>query len=160
MKEIKFRAWRPTEKIMLTDNFDIFTGMANNNHLAEVDGRPMMIPMQFTGLKDKNGREICEGDIPAEEETVMSDLGEDKPDYIEKRIVHNFEYADGRIGERRYGRKVFQVEWRSESCGFEPFSDSKENCGHCGGPKRPKRCEIIGNLYENPELLSPDPNSK
>lgn len=44
------------------------------------------------------------------------------------------------------------VEWFNESCGFEPFSDSMENCGHCGG-LCPEYVKVIGNIHDNPELL-------
>lgn len=110
--------------------------------------------MQFTGLLDKNGKEIYEGDIIAFNETVMSDVGEDKPNYIEKRSDKGFIYADGKRGKRKYGREIKVVEWKEKSCGFEPFSDSDDNCGHCGGGDSPKSCEIIGNIYSNPELLN------
>ena len=59
MREIKFRAWdklnnkmryfKPTETIRFVDFYD----PANN----------WSEPMQYTGLKDKNGKEIYEGDI-------------------------------------------------------------------------------------------------
>ena len=79
---------------------------------------------QFTGLKDKNGKEIFEGDIIRELDFW------DKP--------------------RNYTR---QVEWKDASCGFEPFSDSEENCGHCGGGVTPGDCIVVGNIHDNPELL-------
>lgn len=110
--------------------------------------------MQYTGLKDKNGKEIYESDIVAFQETVMSDLGEDKPNYIDKRSVEQFTYGDGTVGKRMYGREIRVVEWKEKSCGFEPFSDSDENCGHCGGGAIPSNCEVIGNVHENPELLA------
>lgn len=79
---------------------------------------------QFIGLTDKNGKKIFEGDI------VQKILG--------------FKY----ITNNRYA-----VQWEDYSCGFEPFSDSKENCGHCGGGEDPARMEVIGNIHDNPELL-------
>ena len=79
---------------------------------------------QFTGLLDKNGKWIFEGDIV-------------------------------RHGVWRYNKTgtVEVVEWIDVYCGFEPFSDSKNNCGHCGGGVDPMNCEIIGNIHDNPELL-------
>lgn len=53
MREIKFRAWNGVE---MSEPFDLNKG--------DPDTFPLGLPlMQYTGLKDKNGKEIYENDI-------------------------------------------------------------------------------------------------
>ena len=76
--------------------------------------------MQYTGLKDKNGKEIYEGDV----------------------VRARSKYIDA----------VYVVYWEARSCQFR-----------CYSPKSGKQYdkthdmlwadEVIGNIYENPELL-------
>ena len=52
MRDIRFRAWNKAGKIML--NWDTIKYQLNNQHFEL---------MQFTGLHDKNGKEIYSGDL-------------------------------------------------------------------------------------------------
>ena len=83
--------------------------------------------MQSTGLFDRNGVEIFEGDL-----------------------VVDTSYSTPR---------TYAIEWQDSSCGFEPFSDSVRNCGHCGNGINPKDCEVVGNIYQHPHLLQANPKS-
>ncbi len=72
MRDIKFRAWNKAEKIMV--DLQSITPLAldeqMNTQLSMKGGSGLFIPfvkdcriMQYTGLKDKNGKEIYEGDV-------------------------------------------------------------------------------------------------
>lgn len=56
MREIKFRAWDKKGKVWLEwGSFDLFQMLKNDRYVV----------VQYTGLKDKKGKEIYEGDILA-----------------------------------------------------------------------------------------------
>ena len=119
MREIKFRVWDKVNGEMIPWN-----RLLNGYNLRNVFMRPEMcglILMQYTGLKDKNGVEICEGDIV---ETVYN--GE----VFVGVVVYDLNEVDFKVtdGKEKYGRN------------FQYLAGNDEN-------------EVIGNIYENPELL-------
>ena len=85
-----------------------------------------VILMQSTGLKDKNGKELFEGDIATDGDT----LGD-----IRNHQTLGFYIVDEK-GKERFLSGTVDTE------GFEEAKEFMENS-----------FEIIGNIYENPELL-------
>jgi uncharacterized phage protein (TIGR01671 family) len=119
MREIKFRAWNKEAEVM--HNWDEIGKVLHAKYFDDWIAEGGIELMQYTGLKDKNGKEIYEGDVIR---------GEDPLDYFLKDITQ------------------VVVEWLE--CGaWYPFA-----CDHDYEPyPKPEHCEVIGNIYENPELL-------
>lgn len=123
MKNIKFRGWHKEKKAM----FDVFGFDVNHVYSFKTEGleippeREEVELMQYTGLKDINGKEICEGDLLEFE--IEDELGNFINVVIwEKgcfalRAEKEYDYVDYPLFEWINGR-------------------------------------IIGNIYENPELLA------
>ncbi len=146
MREIKFRAKTLEGELIYFDLHDSF--MSGDSEIfyvrvpapAAVDNIPCLIgtEQQFTGLLDKNGKEIYEGAV------------------VEKE-AHNV--------SRRY---LYVVAWKkkwacyvmaiaTETSGYinhYPSLESGEEFSHLSAPG----CEIIGNIYENSELINEKTN--
>ena len=121
-REIKFRAWDIQQNRMLEWNelkneVAILTEALENRY-------PYFKPiMQFTGLEDKNGMEIYEGDI----------IREQRKRFKDRYFV--VEWLD-RIG----------------SYSFQPV-DKEAKSWPCFNFGSAKNLEIVGNIYRNKELL-------
>nr|DAF47305.1 MAG TPA: YopX protein [Siphoviridae sp. ctylc9] len=135
-REIKFRIWDKYEKQMYpisSIDYDIFSqeiriiaighknGMCtsyNKNHNSEKCDITALELMQYTGLHDKNGKEIYEGDI----------VGDNKIKWIVKWNKHRMGFSLYPTTEQLYDEMPINVE---NKLGFK----------------------ILGNIYDNPELL-------
>ena len=133
MREFKFRVWDTGSKRYFYDISPLPAGFKNFHPILlnpgleaptlVVQGREEVIIQQYTGLKDKNGKEIYEGDI----------FESTNPKEILVRFVVQWGYRDNPYS---WGFKSLLNEGKS----YE-FYDVKDSM------------KIIGNIYENPELL-------
>ena len=130
MREIKFRAWDEITKIMHYPKSDMMWDVA---HIIK-SFEPIM---QFTGLKDKNGKEIYEEDI-------LGFWDIDETNY-QKFIDDNFPDFDTWDGKKIY--KKSQMKWSNDAYGWRMPMQSRLKISM-------DNVEVIGNIYENPELLN------
>jgi uncharacterized phage protein (TIGR01671 family) len=107
---------------------------------ALVVREPRYVIQQYTGLKDKNGKEIYEGDIV---KTV--DGASDRTRHFASWGVEFAEYTHGEVKWLREGFEVCQ-----ESIGATRLSVF--SCDYFSSG-RTSDLEIIGNIFENSELL-------
>ena len=122
----KFKAWHIKEKKWIIDRFfmenkgnciiarigQTKAGADINKHFSI--GRDVEL-MQYAWLKDKNKKEIYNGDV------VKNKKGETET-----------------------------VSWLENTSGFYPFASEIQSIRE---DFRSRNCEVIGNKYENPELL-------
>lgn len=112
VREIKFRAWHA--ELGMSEVFGLET---------DLEALPEAI-MQYTGLKDKNGKEIYEGDI-------IHLFGKGHYDGVDYNGC--IQFLDGGFcatdGYKEYGLRRYDL----SRCDLE--------------------VEVIGNIYENPGLL-------
>lgn len=128
MRELKFRAWEKVEKKMLfdADPFALHVSGSNEPFLAKTHRNEDCIFEQYTGLKDKNGKKIYEGDIVSEE----------------------FEYGGDKT------KTIWQVMWCDDECAFELHYVSGFEVDDCSLVSDDEEdYEVIGNIHKNPELL-------
>jgi len=130
MREIKFRAWQDGQ--MLTQPLAGVYGAKRLFGLLYEDTELM----QYTGLKDKKGKEIYEGDIVTLEE-------DDSKEYLNEPMYLN--YGD-----------VCSIQWSETNLAYYlmPLDESVEEqqMDYFGSWSGWNWIKVIGNIYENPEL--------
>lgn len=122
MREIKFRCWNKTGE-WNDEKDELSWQMIDAESLSFEEFEPLIdlltsdenseIFMQYTGLKDKNDKEIYEGDI----------------------------VRDSRSND------IYIIEWGKYGFIQKEYDEPDTLLEY------PEYCEVIGNIYENPELL-------
>ena len=136
-REIKFRAWNGANWYVF--NFETFAH-ATVNTMNRVLAKESTVVCQFTGLHDKNGKEIWEGDILLVPDTYTDVIVEGRGPTEPDNHLLPVEFRDGEFGiEVKENKNVLTK-------GFRSLSFLTEEIGV-------DETEVIGNIYENPELL-------
>jgi uncharacterized phage protein (TIGR01671 family) len=129
MRKIKFRVWDNEEKRMYIDD-DRMMDVVNPTQLCEWDGScttNKLTFLQFTGFKDNQGNDIYEGDIFGEMDGNKDRIGE----YEFHGVISYDSELGCFVSELHNGGFMYLYEFLSK------YHTS----------------EIIGNIYENPELI-------
>lgn len=138
MREIKFRAWDTETKEMSHD-------FLSKNWLKVCIESPYVELMQYTGLKDKNGVEIYEGDVlKCQLPVEIMDNGCHAIDG--ETIIAKVVYEDG----------CFMAEGKTVEYPWVLDGDKTILSWLCkinAYGRYQTTVEIIGNIYENSELL-------
>jgi uncharacterized phage protein (TIGR01671 family) len=146
MREIKFRAWHKTAKKMCgvsqldmwnpdqkqTEVYELATG----NHyglFGKVDRKDIEL-MQYTGLKDKNGKEIYEGDICEDKSEIFTNWG--------------------RTPTGKYDISYCEILWVGDGWGKKWIKSNSKVLGSTlsGLCAITKFLTVVGNIYENPDF--------
>lgn len=128
-REIKFRAWdkqyhtMSAVTLMMFDTNEIDC-LANNGEPKQMEHFKIM---QFTGLHDKNGKEIYEGDIVRISQCDGYDITDSEVKFSQGGFIVEADFGD-------YDQTT--IGWA-----IEQLQGDYDNI------------EVIGNIHQNPELL-------
>ena len=142
MDLLRFRAWNSeTKEIEVFQTYEeiseLFLALSADDGFYSI--------MQSTGLKDKNGKEIFEGDILKFNDEWAEYCYEG---YVDGSVegINYVEVVRGEacfeFGKTKYPESSLFILMEDEHLNFKDFIKSEDF-----------EFEILGNIYENPELL-------
>ena len=150
-REIKFKVWDNGWDCYLKDNYAILpdgriifiTRTHQNYDYVDIVGYPehslsdndRFIVLEYTGFKDKNNKEIYDGDI------ILSSKGNKWKIEWESDIKMSPAWRAISIGETKDAKRYYGV-----------FSHGVSSCKYLNQMGF-KKAEVIGNIYENPDLI-------
>lgn len=135
MREFKFRVWNQKDKewenpaiLEVFDRSGVFRPL--------YEPREDYVIMQWTGGEDKNKKEIYEGDIVKVQRCYT------RP-FINDDVEIDYKHIEG---EEEVGYILWGWATYNFLIGYRRYDDYDDfRVGH--------RCEVIGNVFENPELV-------
>ncbi|MDU4319773.1 MAG: YopX family protein [Clostridium sp.] len=139
MREIRFKIWDKTRNKMLTSNCGAFLLTQEGNAVFHQNGNNPLEALieqidyevlMYTGLKDKNGTEIYEGDIVTYSVKGFKKINKTVMTFNEEHGAYLFGIYEG--VKMPCGKKTRMNKYTRKSV---------------------NNVEVIGNIYENPELL-------
>jgi hypothetical protein len=151
-RELRFRGWHTSANKMFSaeemakDQLTLLTTGSFINvsgadtSLSVVYDREKFIPLQFTGLHDRHGKEIYEGDIISDPNNfgcITGWGGGECDEFPDKKLIA-WDETDAK----------FKLDFLNEAYrgrGVSGYSLCKGNCT--------SRFEVIGNIHQHPELL-------
>ena len=137
-RPIKFRAWNGKKMVFGPRNEE-----SNPSYVLALCAAIGAEPMQYTGLNDKRGRAIYEGDIVAITENSNGFCQVWAVEFFDGSFAVCNQLNSMRRIHSRFSDYSFDDEGRATSvAAFVMFGGGVETL-----------CEVIGNIHQNPELL-------
>lgn len=175
MREIKFRAWdKKNNRMEDGEGWHEFMGLKFDGKVVGIgedfdtnydddifswvtteDLSDRIILMQYTGLKDKNGVEIYEGDVVAYKDFLTEETAH-------AEVIWYSGTMDMNAGEYAYIQTGFAAQLLTHKNTYEDenikgIAEKYDFTNYGGnGDLCADKVEVIGNIYENPELVGED----
>ncbi|GAX04099.1 hypothetical protein IWT140_01736 [Secundilactobacillus pentosiphilus] len=146
MRPIKYRAWAKRNEFYIENIQDAYDGAGPHDPFdcfGDALDNDDYVVEQYTEMKDLYGTEIYEGDIIQVQETM------DNGRLVCLSAVAKVYYDED------YGQ------WRCDGGFTGPLSEHANTASgsfinSVSDDYMPNRCEVIGNIHENPELMEAD----